>query len=104
MSVLALPGRAPLVVWTLEPEGPPAVARRCPRCDLVHPFVSSGRFRVNGNGRRLDVWLGYNCSACRASWNLTVARRARPADLGELVRFERNDPALALRTARAFCL
>lgn len=100
MSVLHLCGQAPLHPWTLEPEGPPAVARRCPRCDQPRPFVSSQRFRVNGNGRRLDVWLIYNCAICSASWNLTVARRVRPADLGpDLVRYERNDRDLALRVA-----
>jgi hypothetical protein len=100
MSLLPVPGRAGVVVWTLEPEGSPAVVRRCPRCDVARPFTSTRRFRVNSNGRRLDVWLVYGCARCGSTWNLTVARRVSPAELGDdLVRFERNDARLARSVA-----
>ena len=88
------------VVWTVEPCAPPAVVRRCPRCDAPRPFHTTDRFRVNGNGRRLDLWLIYSCSVCSATWNLTVARRVAPEALGaDLVRYERNDAALARAVA-----
>lgn len=91
---------AAMVVWTVEPQAPPSVVRRCPRCDVLRPFSSTGRFRLNGNGRRLDLWLIYRCTTCDATWNLTVARRVSPAALGaDLARFERNDPDLARAVA-----
>jgi len=88
------------VVWRVEPLAPPAVVRRCPRCDVARPFASTGRFRLNGNGRRLDLWLIYSCGSCDATWNLDVARRVAVGALGaDLPRYERNDPQLARRVA-----
>lgn len=70
-----------LAVWRVRPTGPPAVLRRCPRCDAVRTFTSSGRFRVNANGRRLDVWLIYRCQRCKASFNREVHARVSPESL-----------------------
>lgn len=102
--MLPLPG--PLsgasVRWSVVQAAPPAVLRRCPRCDRVQPFHSTGRFRVNGNGRKLDVWLIYACAQCPSTWNRDVHRRVAPSSLGaELARFERNDRELAAAVAAA---
>ncbi|MCC6993163.1 MAG: DUF1062 domain-containing protein [Deltaproteobacteria bacterium] len=84
------------VTWHLRVAGAPAVLRDCPRCDERRRFVSSGRFRVNASGRRLDVWLIHRCAACDFTWNRTVHERVTPAELGALLpRYERNDEALA---------
>lgn len=84
------------VTWHLRVAGAPAVLRDCPRCDVRRRFVSSGRFRVNASGRRLDVWLIHRCAACDFTWNRTVHARVTPAELGALLpRYERNDEALA---------
>ncbi|NIA68239.1 DUF1062 domain-containing protein [Pelagibius litoralis] len=32
-------------------------------------------FRVNANGKRLDAWLIYNCTACGNTWNRPVLKR-----------------------------
>ncbi len=89
------------VCWVVAQDAPPAVRRRCPRCDCVRPFTSTEKFRVNGNGRKLDVWLIYACPRCSATWNLDVHRRVAPASLGDrLVRYERNDRELAWQIAR----
>ncbi|MCP4867809.1 MAG: DUF1062 domain-containing protein [Proteobacteria bacterium] len=90
------------VCWVVAQDAPPAVRRRCPRCDCVRPFASTEKSRVNGNGRKLDVWLIYACPVCSATWSLDVHRRVSPASLGDrLVRFERNDPELAWEVARS---
>ena len=61
--------------WRILAPDPPLAVRRCRRCDRARPFRSSGRFRVNANGRRLDIWLVYRCTACEASWNRPVHER-----------------------------
>lgn len=88
--------------WEIRAASEPRVLRPCPRCDSVQPFVSSGRFRVNGNGRRLDVWLVYRCAACDRTWNRTVHERVTPQELGErLPAYEANNPELAQLVARS---
>ena len=61
------------------------------------PFVSSGKFRMNANGRRLDVWLIYKCPACGTTWNMEVVARTPVSELspGRLRAYESNDPAAA---------
>ncbi|MCB9760017.1 MAG: DUF1062 domain-containing protein [Alphaproteobacteria bacterium] len=84
----------------LTPEHLPTLRRRCPRCDTETVHRCAERFRVNGNGRRLDVWLLYLCDGCGRTWKRTVHTRARPEALGaDLVAFERNDPAAVARVA-----
>ena len=55
--------------------------------------MNSGKFRVNANGRHVDVWLIYRCIKCKHSWNLTIYERTDPnripKDLYEL--FLEND-------------
>jgi hypothetical protein len=85
------------VVWQVVALATPLVARHCPRCGGVRPFASSGRFRINAQKRRLDVWLIYKCAHCQATWNLEVRKRCLPADLPpELFAcFQKNDQATA---------
>jgi hypothetical protein len=69
----------------------------------MHPELSStGRFRVNANGGRHDVWLIYRCDRCNARRGRRLWRRVR-ADAGgvPLDDYRRNDPALALGHAFA---
>ena len=87
---------APVVDWRVIALGAAALVRRCPACGRDRPFVSSGRFRVNASGRRLDVWLVYRCGACARTWNRPIHERVAPEALGgDLERYHRNDPALA---------
>lgn len=84
------------LTWRVCAVDAPRVRRSCPRCNTTRPFAHSGCFRVNGNGRKLDVWLIYRCTHCDRTWNREVFARVRPEDLGhDLVRYERNDPELA---------
>lgn len=61
-------------------------------------FINSGKFRVNANGNRVDVWLIYRCKKCKHSWNLTIYERVRPSRIEpeEYELFMENDYALAL--------
>ena len=67
------------VLWTVSPSFAPNPWLHCSRCGQARPFASSGKFRVNANGRRLDAWLIYRCADCGRTWNRPVLDR-RPVD------------------------
>ncbi len=75
------------------------VLHRCGGCGKKQPFVNTGKFRVNANGSRLDVWLIFRCSKCKHSWNLTVYERKSPSRIPpeEYQKFLENDWDLACR-------
>lgn len=88
------------VRWELRIASPPAALRKCGRCGVETAFTSSGKFRVNAQGRRLDVWLVYRCPNCDGTWNARVASRVTPEALGRrLGDFVNNSPDLAARYA-----
>ncbi|HKA87826.1 MAG TPA: DUF1062 domain-containing protein [Haliangiales bacterium] len=68
-------------MWSVVARETPRVRRRCPRCDGPRQFVSSDKFRINAQKRRLDVWLVHRCEACDCTWNLTVLERVAPEDI-----------------------
>lgn len=61
--------------WTLHPATSARPWLHCPGCGTARPFQSTGRIRLNANGRRLDAWLIYRCSECRQRWNRPVFER-----------------------------
>ena len=79
--------------WEIHQDGVPALRRFCPGCGCERPFVSSGKFRMNANGRRLDVWLIYKCPACGTTWNMEVVARTPVSELspGRLRAYESNN-------------
>ena len=73
------------------------VYHRCGGCGKKQEFLNSGKFRVNANGNRVDVWLIYRCKKCKHSWNLTIYERKKPAKIApqEYELFMENDAELA---------
>ncbi len=73
----------------------------CNRCGTVKAYRCSGKFRVNANGKRIDVWLIYRCIDCDNSWNFGIFERCNRRDIEPtlLAALENNDPALARRHA-----
>ena len=45
-------------------------------CGDSRRFRSSGKVRLNANGRKLDAWLIYKCESCDRTWNLPLLERA----------------------------
>jgi hypothetical protein len=89
--------------WTITStvSVPPMPILTCARCNTQRAFASSGRFRLNANGKRLDAWLIYRCTFCDQTWNRPVfERRVRnTVDPALLDALQRNDPGLASKTA-----
>jgi hypothetical protein len=85
------------VVWRVVALTTPRVIRHCPRCGRARPFVSSDKFRVNAQKRRLDVWLIYKCADCDATWNVEVRARCLPEELSPelFAGFQQNEAAAA---------
>ena len=73
------------------------VYHRCGGCGKKQEFLNSGKFRVNANGNRVDVWLIYRCKKCKHSWNLTIYERRKPSKISseEYELFRENDFELA---------
>lgn len=85
------------IKWTIQYDRPPAPVRYCKKCNTKQEFISSGQFRVNAQGKYLDIWLIYKCSCCSSTWNAAIYSRVNPGSLpaGLLSRFHGNDPSLA---------
>ena len=92
-----------MAVWRVRPTRPPALVKRCPRCDAVRPFLSSDRFRINAQGHRLDVWLIYRCEKCDQTYNREVHARVSPESLeaNRYAAYLANDRDLAWSVAFA---
>lgn len=69
--------------WTILPGEAPAIRRNCSGCRKSSIFRSSGNFRMNANGNKLDVWLIYRCEKCDTSWNMDIYTRTAPGMLGQ---------------------
>ena len=63
------------VEWTVLTAGSPQIKRLCGRCGCTRAFVSTGKFRLNANGNRLDAWLIYKCLTCGNRWNRALFER-----------------------------
>ncbi|MFC3057387.1 DUF1062 domain-containing protein [Paenirhodobacter populi] len=83
------------VVWRIEPVSPPRPRRNCSTCGDSRLFRSSGKIRLNANGRRLDAWLIYKCDSCEKTWNLSLVERVAVTSIAErdLRAMHGSDPA-----------
>lgn len=83
--------------WKIIPDAIPRVRRNCPKCKEKREFINSMKFRVNANGKNLDVWLIYRCKKCSATWNMAVYERCMVNEIPvkEYEGFLRNDCRLA---------
>ncbi|MBP7320470.1 MAG: DUF1062 domain-containing protein [Lachnospiraceae bacterium] len=74
------------------------VIRNCSKCGCKMNYVNTGRFRVNANGRRIDVWLIYQCEKCKHTLNLSIYERVNPEMIpgDEYKKFLANDEECAL--------
>ncbi|AEH85657.1 DUF1062 domain-containing protein [Mesorhizobium opportunistum] len=87
--------------WAIAPAIAPRPLINCNRCGGVKAYRCSEKFRVNANGKRIDVWLIYRCVDCDNSWNFGILERCNRRDIEPalLQALESNDPGLARRHA-----
>lgn len=83
------------VQWTIVTQKPPQPRLACSGCGGVRAFQSTGRTRLNANGRKLDAWLIYKCVVCEKTWNRPVFERHAVRDIPPAVleALQANDPA-----------
>lgn len=89
------------IIWEVQYLSPLPVAKYCKKCGQKTNYASSGQFRVNAQGKALDIWLIYKCSQCQGTWNVTFFSRISPKALapGLLEKFHHNDRQLARQYA-----
>lgn len=82
-------------LWAVRHCALPAILRPCPGCSGTR-HLPSGKFRINANGKLLDVWLLLLCAACDRTSKVTVHERVhvQSLDPARLVAYENNDPAV----------
>ena len=76
----------------------PRFLKTCPRCHCA-TYENSGSFRVNANGKRLDIWLICRCEHCKTIWNLSIYERVDRTALAaeDLSGYFANDVSLIMR-------
>ncbi|MFF5210695.1 DUF1062 domain-containing protein [Streptosporangium sp. NPDC000396] len=89
-----------MLSWTVRRTRLPLLSLRCLRCRAAVATAAEGKFRVNANGKLLDVWLLVHCVSCGQTSKVTVHERVpvRSIDPVRLHAFETNDPALVAQT------
>ncbi|GAA2384838.1 DUF1062 domain-containing protein [Dactylosporangium salmoneum] len=82
--------------WFVRRTRLPLLSLRCLDCRSDSATTGDGRFRVNANGKLLDVWLLVRCVSCDRTSKLTVHERAPVGSLdpAELHGYHVNDPRL----------
>jgi hypothetical protein len=67
--------------WVVRRTRQPLLSLRCAGCRSESATTGEGRFRVNANGKLLDVWLLARCLSCDRTSKLTVhsERRSDPS-------------------------
>ena len=74
------------------------ILRQCSGCGGKSLYENTHRFRANANGKALDIWLIYQCTTCKHTYNLTLYERVRPERLNrkDYDAFLANDRDLAV--------
>ncbi len=79
-------------LWVVRELGLPAIVKPCTSCRSTrhHP---TGKFRVNANGKLLDVWLLVCCELCGGTSKIPVHERihVRALENSRLMKYQNND-------------
>jgi hypothetical protein len=89
------------VQWTIIPGSAPEPWLNCNRCRGRTRFRTSGKIRVNANGKRVDAWLIYKCTSCGNTWDRPVLERRHVSTIDPhlLASLQANDRELSRRLA-----
>jgi len=82
-------------LWVIRELGLPAIVKPCVSCRSTrhHP---TQKFRVNANGKLLDIWMLICCELCGRTSKIPIHERiyAQALQSEWLLMFENNDPAM----------
>src|SRR5215469_5213902 len=89
-----------ILPWVVRRTRLPLLSLRCADCPSASATAGEGRFRVNANGKLLDVWLLVRCVSCDRTSKLTVHERAPVGSFepAEIHGYHVNDPELVAST------
>ncbi|WP_433089691.1 DUF1062 domain-containing protein [Dactylosporangium sp. CA-052675] len=89
-----------MLPWVVRRTRLPLLCLRCVDCRSESATTGAGRFRVNANGKLLDVWLLVRCVSCDRTSKLTVHERVPVGSLdpARLHGYHVNDPGLVAVT------
>ena len=89
------------VQWTIISANAPEPWLNCNRCRGATRFRTSGKIRVNANGKRVDAWLIYKCTSCDNTWNRPILERRHVSTIDPhlLASLQANDPELSRQLA-----
>jgi hypothetical protein len=92
-------------LWVIRELGLPTIVKPCVSCRSTrhHP---SGKFRVNANGKLLDVWLLVYCDVCGGTSKIPVHERihVRALENSRLMMYQNNDPVAVRELAMSASL
>ncbi|WP_406241808.1 DUF1062 domain-containing protein [Tissierella carlieri] len=74
------------------------IIRNCSGCGCKATYINTRKFRVNANGKYLDIWLIYQCEKCKHTYNLSIYERIKVTDISKIEynKFLMNDLQFAL--------
>jgi hypothetical protein len=87
-------------LWMIRELGLPAIVKACVSCRSTR-HAPTGKFRVNANGKLLDIWMLICCERCDRTSKIPVHERihVQALELERLVMFENNDPVMVRHLA-----
>lgn len=82
-------------IWAVRELGLPALVKACVACRSTR-HRPTGKFRLNANGKLLDVWMLICCELCGRTSKIPVHERVhvRALDPERQLMFENNDPLM----------
>lgn len=90
-------------IWEVKPKNTPLLKRKCNHCDSKR-FYCSGKFRMNAQKKKIDIWLIYRCVKCDNRYNMTIFSRTKPELLNKDLfnKFLENNTELAREYAFSY--
>lgn len=75
------------------------IIRNCSGCGGKSIYQCTDKIRMNANGKKIDVWLIYQCGKCKHTYNLPVYSRInRDAfDKAEYEALQRSDQKIVMQ-------
>lgn len=82
-------------LWVIRELGLPAIVKACVSCGFTRHHAT-GKFRVNANGKVIDVWMLIRCEQCGRTAKIPVHERVYVRALGPARRLmlEGNDRSM----------